>query len=235
VLPAITAKSASTDDPEVIAHAREWIDDCLANHPKCRSGTDAEWHPSRLLDLSSQLVYTAKGDTVRLVSRKDGVQPQSEFQGQYMTLSHRWGQKALVKLTRDNIREFMGGIPLSTLPKTFRDAIKVASSLGVRWLWIDALCIIQEDKGLKDWLEESASMERVYTNSYCNISATSAIDSSEGLFHTRDMTWRWHETVTLNTKDLRRSAGQKISCNILDPFFWQRYIDDAPGKLWTRL
>lgn len=167
---------------------------------------------------------------IRLVSRKDGVPPQPEMKGRYMTLSHRWGQKPLRKLTRDNMREFMGGIKLSSLPQNFQDAIKVASGLEIRWLWIDALCIIQDDEGLRDWLEESASMEKVYTNSYCNISATAAMDSTEGLFHKRDMSWRWHETVTLNTKDLRRNAGQKISCNILDPFFWQRYVDDAPGE-----
>lgn len=71
-------------------------------------------------------------------------------------------------------------------------------------------------------------MEKVYAYSYCNISATAAMDSGDGLFYPRDTTWKWHEVVTLNTKGIRKGPQPKISCTIMDPFFWQRYVDDAP-------
>jgi hypothetical protein len=50
----------------------------------------------------------------------------------------------------------MNGIPLSSLPKTFLDAIVVTKALGLRYLWIDSLCIIQDDED--DWLAESKTM-----------------------------------------------------------------------------
>ena len=167
-------------------------------------------------------------ELIKLVTRKDDVGNQPDMEGPYVTLSHRWGRKPFLKLTRQTLRTFFDGIPLSTLPCTFQDVIKVTCELGLRWLWIDALCIIQEDDGLRDWLEESASMEKVYANSYCNISATAAMDSSEGLFSSRDTNWNWVETVTLNTKDIREGTQENVSCTILDPFFWPKYVDDAP-------
>jgi hypothetical protein len=78
-----------------------------------------------------------------------------------MTLSHCWGKANFMKLTNESIRDFRQGISVETLPKTFQDAIKFARELEVRWLWIDALCIIQYDKD--DWQEQSKQMHDVYT------------------------------------------------------------------------
>jgi hypothetical protein len=59
--------------------------------------------------------------------------------------------------------------------------MQVVRRLGVRYLWIDSLCIIQDDE---DWAREASYMYDVYSNSYLTISATSANDSSYGLFQT---------------------------------------------------
>jgi len=66
------------------------------------------------------------------------------------------------------------------LPKTFQDAITVTRSLGKRYLWIDSLCIIQYEDGLKDWEKESGRIGSVFGNAYCTITATSAKDSTVG-------------------------------------------------------
>jgi len=63
------------------------------------------------------------------------------------------------------------------------DAIQVTQTLGIDYIWIDSLCIIQDSPD--DWFSESASMSNVYGNSYLNIAATSAADGSHGLFHVR--------------------------------------------------
>jgi len=70
----------------------------------------------------------------------------------------------------------------SELPETFRDAVQVTRELGIRYLWIDSLCIIQDKHDCRDWYHEANLMDKVYLHSYCNISAADANDSTGGLF-----------------------------------------------------
>ncbi|KAB8205448.1 heterokaryon incompatibility protein-domain-containing protein [Aspergillus parasiticus] len=72
------------------------------------------------------------------------------------------------------------GIAWNSLTKTFQDAILMARRLRIRWLWIDALCIIQDRES--DWAREAANMASVYENAYITISATKSRDSNGGLF-----------------------------------------------------
>ena len=76
------------------------------------------------------------------------------------------------------------GIPVSGLPPTFQHAVFITKMLGVHYLWIDSLCIIQDSK--EDWLQESVKMWAIYGNAFCNIAATSSSDSYGGLFHDRN-------------------------------------------------
>lgn len=69
------------------------------------------------------------------------------------------------------------------LSQTFRDAISVSRSFGINYLWIDSLCIIQND--IDDWKRESVKMEQVYTNATLVISASRAISDSSGFLNPR--------------------------------------------------
>jgi hypothetical protein len=128
--------------------------------------------PSRLLD-----VGPTKTDTLRLCcSNKNKTL-------KYVALSHCWGvltkaEKHKFCTTDENIKARQNGFDVSELPKTFRDAVKVAQNLGIRYLWIDSLCIIQGNK--KDWEFEAKRMQDVYAGAYCTIAATSAADSNAG-------------------------------------------------------
>jgi hypothetical protein len=77
----------------------------------------------------------------------------------------------------------MIGLDISTLCKTMYDAVIVTRNLKLRYLWIDALCIIQDDA--EDWEREALSMSEVYAQSYITLAATSSADSDGGLFFTR--------------------------------------------------
>ncbi|KAF3808665.1 hypothetical protein GCG54_00006532 [Colletotrichum gloeosporioides] len=99
---------------------------------------------------------------------------------QYATLSYCWGLRPFLSLTQNTMRSFLEGISVSDLPQAFRDAIHVAKQLGLSYIWIDALCIIQHDP--KDWSIESSRMRSVYGNSYVNLAASSAINVDEGFF-----------------------------------------------------
>jgi hypothetical protein len=92
-----------------------------------------------------------------------------------------------MKLSSSNITEFQKGILLSSLPQTFQDALLVAKRLGIRYLWIDSVCIFQSGPGsFEDWQIESNLMDRVYQYAYCNISATGSRNCDESLFQDRN-------------------------------------------------
>lgn len=106
------------------------------------------------------------------------------------------------------------------LPKTFRDAIVVNKTLGVKYIWIDSLCVIQDS--LSDWRQESSLMPQVYWNSFCNILATAALDSTQGLFFTRDPVTTWLVRFQACIDGTRSCFG------ICDARIWLEAVTFAP-------
>lgn len=86
-------------------------------------------------------------------------------------------------LRKDNLPELFSGISSKQLPKTFADAIEIARRIGVDYIWIDSLCIVQDDED--DWRRETALMEHVYGGSYLNIAASSATSVHGGCWVTK--------------------------------------------------
>jgi hypothetical protein len=84
-------------------------------------------------------------------------------------------------LTKENQPDFFDEI--QDLPRTFDDSVEATRKLGVRYLWIDSLCIIQNDSN--DWIKEATLMGKVYRFALCNLSATAARNSNRGLFSNR--------------------------------------------------
>ncbi|RGP64771.1 hypothetical protein FSPOR_7707 [Fusarium sporotrichioides] len=97
----------------------------------------------------------------------------------YAALTHRWGAIKPLKLLEAQEAAFHDDVPFETIPATFQDAIKLANDIGIEYMWIDSLCIIQDSKD--DWQAEAARMASVYSQSYVTIAATSAQDSAAGL------------------------------------------------------
>jgi hypothetical protein len=102
----------------------------------------------------------------------------------YATLSHCWGKLATVMLTTQNIASFSKQIPYESLCKTFQDVIATVKRFGLKYVWIDSLCIIQDDDD--DWSRESSLMVQVYGGSTLNIAATAGSDGNAGLFPPRN-------------------------------------------------
>jgi hypothetical protein len=119
-----------------------------------------------------------------------------------MTLSHRWGSADFLKLTRATMHKFCDNILLKDMPKTFRDATIVTRALGIRYLWVDSLCIIQDKDDLSDWSYEAERMQKVYSFSHCNIFSSVSEDSSRGLFRSRDPRSVYGPKLTLATEGL---------------------------------
>ncbi|KAI9148800.1 hypothetical protein HJFPF1_10842 [Paramyrothecium foliicola] len=146
-----------------------WDTKCQQSHPKCQRQIPRL--PSRVLD-------------VRIVDGKCRLHLSHGTRDNYMTLSHCWGKLPILTTLSSNIDTHLHGIELQSLPKTFQDAIQLSARLGIRYLWIDSLCIVQDDAD--DWAKESSMMAAIYSNSYLTLAATSAKDGSEGLFKPRN-------------------------------------------------
>ena len=126
-----------------------------------------------------------------------------------MTLSHCWGEALFLKLTTMNVEKLQDEFAISDLPKSFRDAVSITWKFGIKHLWIDSLCILQDS--VADWRQEAATMKDVYQNSFCNIAATGASNSDQGCFTDRDPTlispciidsaWVDHENQTFHIVD----------------------------------
>lgn len=125
----------------------------------------------------------------------------------YVTLSHCWGTAPFFTLLSSNLKAFQEEIPFEALSKTFLDAIEVARFTGFQYLWIDSLCIIQDDES--DWAKESALMCAVYGGSSLNLAASGAVDGSVGLFHPRNDTWRCQVPLTTAKK---HATSKTIEC-----------------------
>jgi hypothetical protein len=148
-----------------------WLHRCVNQHEHCRRSLD-DIRPARLLDLEASL----SDQDIRLVLIDDvGKQP-------YATLSHRWGDKACVKLEKERLEGFRSRILLELLPQTVREAVKVCRSLLVRYLW-DALCIIQDEAD--DLAREIARMGSIYAGSLLTVAAEDSTDCESGCFRQR--------------------------------------------------
>jgi hypothetical protein len=98
----------------------------------------------------------------------------------YVALSHCWGRRQSCITTSETLELYKRGIPWDTIPKTFKDAMQFSLKLGVKYIWIDSLCIIQDRPS--DWDIESSKMADVYQNSYLTLAATASSGDSEGCY-----------------------------------------------------
>jgi hypothetical protein len=128
--------------------------------------------PRRLLDLESM------GDD-SLCTITDQVTEKNK----YAALSYCWGGKATVETTKSNLASHQIGIKKCLLPKTIFDAINATRRLGIRYLWVDALCIVQDDE--TDWKSEASKMGQIYRRAVVTLAATISTSSTYGLYSRR--------------------------------------------------
>jgi hypothetical protein len=133
--------------------------------------------------LPTRLLYVSdNGQSVRLCITRDIESDKGNIK--YTALTHCWGVSRIpVLTTQENIKQMLCHIHVSSLTKTFQDAIIITRQLGLQYLWIDSLCIIQGDKD--DWASESATMANVYAGCTVNIVAAAASEGSVGCLFSR--------------------------------------------------
>jgi hypothetical protein len=150
--------------------------------------------------------------------------------GPYMTLSHRWGTYEYEKLTSKSLDSFKRSIDLQRLPLVFQEAINITRLLGIRYLWIDSLCIMQ-DKACGDWEIEALKMGQVYANTYLNLSASYAVEDGENPPIFSPESWNCVLPSVLDlqdTSELRRNT-------FIDGYLWTDEVHESPlmGRGWV--
>lgn len=152
---------------------KSWLDTCILHHPGCSNSPVISKLPTRVLDVG--LPGTNPDPSL--------FTPPLGYKDSYIALSYCWGNSdskfVLSKQKADLPRP---RFPFRSLPKTLQDAVTITRKLGFRFLWIDALCIIQEGDNGADFLRESVTMSQVYGNAALTIAAAGASDVHEGIF-----------------------------------------------------
>ncbi|TBU41105.1 heterokaryon incompatibility protein-domain-containing protein [Dichomitus squalens] len=148
--------------------AMELLHDCNLNHSGCPREPYSVL-PTRVIDCSDP-------SRPRLLTA-DGVR------ARYVALSYVWGEAQEHKTTTENIDAYLRSIDVTILPQTIVDAIQVTHRLGLQYLWIDSLCIIQDSEDDKN--HELAHMRHVYADAYLTIIAASASRVSAGFLEPR--------------------------------------------------
>lgn len=178
------------------------------------------WYPTRLIDVQT----ASKGYVCLCWPSKD-----QKASGPYVTLSHCWGSGMFKKLTSETLKEFEAGIDIADLPLNFQQAIEITRTLRFRYIWIDSLCILQDQLN-DDWQHEAAEMDKIYSNSTLNIAATSAKDSTEGLYRKRPC-----RTMNFPRLSLHKPGSPPRKYRVIDNSMWKNEIQNAPliSRAWV--
>jgi hypothetical protein len=162
----------STDTSSRVAEAwaKRRLSVCAANHPHCGGRLDAVL-PDRIIDIGIN-----ETSNIRLLENFG-----NPVRGVYVALSHCWGGKIPeCRTTSATLRARKTEILFEDLPKTFRDAVTFSRVIQIRYLWIDSICIIQDDKN--DWEIQAAKMSDVYGQAFFTIAAAYSPNCDSGLF-----------------------------------------------------
>jgi hypothetical protein len=168
---------------------RDWIEDCNASHDKCKmitEGISAGFLPPRLIDVGPN---DGSRQPFLCVVNEDLEGEQYDLR--YTALSYCWGKRGTFWTTGSNISERREEIALKDFPGTIQDAVLITRKLGIQYLWVDALCILQggdnDRKAQEDWEQHSLIMGDIYGNAFVTLGAAAATHADSGIFHERKL------------------------------------------------
>jgi hypothetical protein len=208
----------TTASVHCLSWAEGMIHQCLSTHSRCGvADNESLILPTRLIHI---VRATESSCVVAKVVETEGLTPNTTA---YATLSYCWGTGSYLKLTRKTEAQLRIDIPISQLPKSCRDAIDICCYLGIEYLWIDALCIVQDSD--EDWIHEVKSMCSVYRNCMVTIAASGAQESSEGCFAYRN---------PLMTADCSLGSDEHGAQYVARPEIKDRYRANIDGSALNR-
>ena len=198
--------------------ARKWMHNCLLNHEKCPK-PDSSFIPTRLIDVGKE----DQEESAHLTRGKNAP---------YAALSYCWGEgpqpTTLNTLTMDGMRHRIAN---SALPQTIQDAMIVTRRLGLRHLWVDALCIIQDSALDKD--AEIAKMGEIYENAQLTISAASAERCQHGFLATRSMHGDFAPPCSFSRLPFACPNGESGTVSLRESTLYSTIIEPLNRRAWA--
>ncbi|KDR79936.1 hypothetical protein GALMADRAFT_136513 [Galerina marginata CBS 339.88] len=189
--------------------ALECIEHCIFHHPECPKPQQSTL-PTRVIDCTDPAkpkIFITNGAV-----------------GLYVALSYVWGESQPCTTT-ENIDTRANGLAPEDLPKTIQDAITATHGYGLRYLWVDALCILQDSQADKD--REIAEMRRIYRDAHLTITAASARKVSEGFLQDR-------QDFTEDTRVPYLCPDRKVGSIWLSPV-WKQHdeaLEPVNSRAW---
>ncbi|KAH9908281.1 heterokaryon incompatibility protein-domain-containing protein [Xylariomycetidae sp. FL2044] len=179
----------STRNPEYhIPYAKEWLRHCQENHTECVAQSEGEGQAEFDSTMPTRLIHVGNPSDGRLprlvVPSMDGIKEP------YVALSYVWGEgnRQAVKLHRENLDDLLEHLDETLMSRSQQEAMTITRGLGIGYLWIDSLCIVQGDR--EEWAYESTLMGRVYGRASVTLVAGRSDDSLKGFMeNTVAETW----------------------------------------------
>ena len=217
----VTARPLRTDvsSPGAYTQVGQWLDNCHL-HDNCGKVPSDVALPYRLLVVSPQ-----DAPAVARLRSTNGEK------GSYLALSYCWGSEQTYVLTSENIELLMRGLEEHLLPQTIRDAMAVTRTLGFQYLWVDALCIMQDSDNPAarfDMDKELARMYDVYSNATMTIAAACASSVTDGFLYDRHAPK--HKVYDI---PLRLKAEHFITCRIKEHENYNDLQEPLNTRAWT--
>ncbi|KAI1271930.1 HET-domain-containing protein [Xylaria sp. FL0933] len=204
---------ANTGSMAALATVSRWLNRCVSNHSKCRIPNESNaFRPKRLVDIGKHpsLFFVISGDQAPSIES-------------YITLSYKWGLVNDILLTTATEDQLRSGRAIEDLPQTFQETFSVARYIGIRFVWIDCLCIIQKGDGGKDWASECSRMSEIYRHAYCNIAANYGSEI-KGLFFERNPCF-YNQAKIQIPDDSGQGTADWVS---VDRYLWPMEVNNSP-------
>jgi hypothetical protein len=156
--------------------ASSWLKNCVESHSSCRPPPELQKPPRRLIHVGN------KTQNPFLVETFPDLQ-----HVEWLSLSYCWGEeKPSKKLTKDEMSALKNGIPFTDFDDTIQDAILVTRALGISYIWIDALCILQDGE---EWSKDASKMNEIYGGSTVTLVIASSKSVKDGFLKERDLNY----------------------------------------------
>jgi hypothetical protein len=164
--------------------AASWLADCVEHDNECKA-EESHFMPRRLLNVGSS---------------QEPCDPylfEPKVSANYGCLSYCWGAdtEGVLKTTKHTLDDHYRAVPYNLLPPTIRDAVIVCRHLGVSYLWVDSLCVLQDDEN--SWLEGSRDMHKIYLNCYFTITTQGPTSCKLGFLGIQNFgDLKWQQIIT---------------------------------------
>ncbi|KAJ5761831.1 uncharacterized protein N7511_005213 [Penicillium nucicola] len=212
----VTARPLRTDVDSYDAwkQMRTWLTECK-EHELCSISQQEVVLPPRVIEVSP-----SEHQRPRIVES-------SGMHGVYASVSYCWGKRPFLALSKANHGQLTEGLDMESLPPTIQDAITITRALSIPYLWVDALCIIQDNEEQK--VKEIANMKELYSSSALTIIASAAENVYQGLLYPRV------QQETLHTIPVRLGPGRfgTMSINELDGACYDERLESIAKRAWT--